>query len=103
MPAVARLTDVFTDTDVIATGSGNVFVNGLPVARLTDMTTGHSLPGHTTYPPVPITVGSGSVFVNGLPIARLGDKHDVHCDTGHPASDCHDAAISSASGNVFAG
>ena len=103
MPAVARLGDKFADTDEIATGSGDVFVNGLPCARFSDVTTGHSLPGHTFYPSVPINTGSGSVFVNGLPIARLGDKHAVHCDQPHNASDCHDSIISTGSGNVFSG
>ena len=103
MPAVARIGDSFTDTDVIATGSGNVFCNGIPVARMSDTTTGHSLPGHTFYPPVPITGGSGSVFVNGLPLARVGDAHAVHCDSPHPSSDCHSGVVSTGSGNVFSG
>ena len=101
--AVARIGDTFTDTDVIKTGSGNVITNNIPTARLTDITTGHTLPGHTFYPSVPIVTGSGSVFVNNLPIARLTDKHAVHCDTPHPSSDCHDAIINTASGNVFSG
>lgn len=100
---VARIGDIFTDTDTIAQGSGNVFCNNIPVARLGDVTTGHTLPGHTFYPSVPITTGSGSVFVNNVPIARLTDLHAVHCDSPHPVSDCHDGAISSASGNVFSG
>ncbi len=41
MLAVSRIGDTFTDTDVIATGSGNVFVNNIPTARLSDTTTGH--------------------------------------------------------------
>ncbi len=98
--AVARIGDTFLDTDIIATGSENVFVNKLPVARLSDMTTGHTLPDHGDYPPVPISTGSGSVFVNNLPIARLTDKHLPHCDA-HP--DCHDSVISTASGDVFSG
>ena len=98
--AVARLTDKFLDTDVIATGSGDVFVNNLPVARLTDTTTGHTLPDHGFYPPVAISSGSGSVFVNNLAIARLTDKHLPHCD---PHPDCHDSVISTASGDVFSG
>jgi uncharacterized Zn-binding protein involved in type VI secretion len=99
----ARLGDTFTDTDVIAEGSGNVFVNGIPKARLGDLTTGHTLPGHGFYPPVPIIEGSGSVFVNGIPAARLGDKHAIHCDPPHPASDCHDGVINTGSGDVFIG
>ncbi len=98
--AVARLTDKFLDTDTIAEGSGDVFVNNLPVARLGDKTLGHTLPNHGFYPPVAISTGSGSVFVNNLPIARLTDKHLSHCD---PHPDCHDSVISTASGDVFSG
>ena len=101
--AVARVGDLFVDTDAIASGSPDVFINGIACARLSDPTTGHTLPGHGFYPSVPITTGSGSVFVNSLPIARLTDSHAVHCDPPHPASDCHDSVISTASGNVFSG
>lgn len=101
--AVAALGDKFTDTDTIGTGSGDVFINNKPMAALGDMTTGHTLPGHGFYPPVPIITGSGSVFVNNKPVAALGDKHAVHCDPPHPASDCHDGVISTGSGNVFTG
>jgi len=101
--AVARIGDTFTDTDVIKEGSGNVFVNNIPVARLGDHTTGHTLPFHTFYPSVPINTGSGSVFVNNISIARLTDTHIIHCDSPHPSSDCHDGVINSASGNVFSG
>jgi len=107
--AVARVTDKFLDTDTIATGSGDVFVNNLPVARLTDMTLGHPGPplyiGHGFYPPVPISSGSGSVFVNNLPIARLTDKKLPHVDPPHPPvpPDLHDSVISTASGDVFSG
>lgn len=101
--AVARMGDAFLDTDTIATGSGNVFVNNIPIARLSDLTLGHTLPSHGFYPPVPISSGSGSVFANNLPIARLSDSHLVHCDPPHPSPDCHDSVISTASGNVFSG
>lgn len=98
MLPVAKLGDTFTDGDVIQTASGNVFVNGVPVARMGDTTTGHGPPpcwwGSTV-----ITTGSGSVFVNGLPIARMSDKHAVHCC----GPTCHDAVINVGSGNVFSG
>jgi len=105
MVAVARIGDNFTDNDIIGTGSGDVFVNNIPAARLSDITTGHNAPGHGFYPPAPIIAGSGSVFVNNLPIARMGDVHAVHCDVDFPhlpPPDCHDGTISSGSGNVFA-
>ena len=97
MPA-ARLGDTFTDGDTIAMGSGTVFVNGMPLARLGDLTTGHG-PPPCFWPPVPIVAGSGSVFADGLPVARLGDPHATHCCG--PA--CHDAVIAVGSGNVFIG
>ena len=54
----------------IVTGSINVSVNGLPIARLGDAVT-HNCPhcgtGH-------ISSASGSVFANGIPVARLGDN-----------------------------
>lgn len=103
MPGVSKIGDTFNDTDIIATGSGDVFVNNIPAARLSDMTTGHTLPGHTFYPPVPITTGSGSVFVNNLPLARIGDAHAEHCDdsSGGHTPDCHTAVIDSGSTDVF--
>lgn len=98
MPAVARLGDLYTDNDFQAQGSGNVFINGLPVARLGDLSTGHSIPP-CFWPPAPIIEGSGLVFVNGLPIARMGDKRAVHCC----GPSCHGAVIAQGSGNVFSG
>jgi len=44
MPAVGRIGDAFTDNDVVASGSGNVFVNNIPITRLSDTTSGHSGP-----------------------------------------------------------
>ena len=58
----------------IATGSPNVFVNGLPVATLGSISTPHFMFAKKCFPHVaPVSFGSTSVFVNGLPIARLGD------------------------------
>jgi len=104
--AVAALGDSFSDGDTVDTGSGDVFINNKPCARLSDMTMGHQPPGHTLYPPAPIISGSGSVFVNNKPIARLGDAHEVHTDPPHgdpPATHPHDGVISTASGDVFSG
>lgn len=50
--------------------SPNVFVGGLPAARLSDKLV-------CVGPPDVIAAGSSSVFANGLPVARLGDA------TGH--------------------
>lgn len=98
MLAIARIGDQFACTDVIAGGSGNVFVNNIPVARLGDPTTGHG-PPPCFWPPTVIINGSGSVFVNNLPIARMTDKLATHCCG--PA--CHDSVIVSGSGDVFSG
>lgn len=95
MPAVGRIGDGFSDGDTQAEGSGDVFANGIPVARLGDSTTGHGC-----FPPVPVVAGSGSVFVNGIPVARLGDAHDVHCC---PNQGCHNGVFAEGSGNVFSG
>jgi len=98
---VARITDKLSDTDTIVTGSGDVFVNNLPVSTITSLTAGHTLPGHNFYPPTVIVTGSGSVFVNNLPISRVNDATAPHSDPPH--SDQHSAVITTGSGNVFAG
>ncbi len=71
-------------------GSGNVFVNGIPVHRVGDAWAPHACPGS---PPHAATtaVGSATVFVNGMPISRLGDL--ISCGS----------TIAVGSGNVFAG
>lgn len=49
--------------DVVAQGSGNVFANGIPVARVSvDFTAGHC------FSPTIFTSGSSTVFVNGQPV-----------------------------------
>ena len=60
---------------VRAVGSPNVFVNGIPWSRQTDVNTPHLKPAgdkcitHTA----PITTGSPTVFVNGLGAGRVTD------------------------------
>jgi uncharacterized Zn-binding protein involved in type VI secretion len=80
MPAVARI----GDKDVphcsghnVATGSGDVFVNGRGAARKGDSCTVHVKPGGDSCPPHTATInrGSSSVYVNGRPIARVGDTY----------------------------
>lgn len=95
MPAVTRI----GDADVPhcsgmnrAQGSGNVFVNNIPVSRESDMNTAHKLPGspcpiHAT----PIAAGSGTVKINDLGIGRVGDE----------LKGC--TAVAAGSSNVFAG
>jgi len=103
MTGVAHIGSAFDCGDTVAAASGDVFVNNLPVARLSDSTMGHNAPGHGFYPPVPIVDGSGSVFCNNLPVASIGSKHAVHCDPQHPSPDCHDGAITVGSTDVITG
>jgi uncharacterized Zn-binding protein involved in type VI secretion len=95
MPAITRI----GDADIAhcsgmtrAQGSGNVFVNNIPVSRQGDNNTGHLLPGapcpsHSA----PIAVGSTTVFINNLGCGRVGDA----------ISGC--TAVAAGSSNVFAG
>lgn len=82
MPAAARLGDNCTGHGCypgrpIVEGSGNVFINGKPAARVGDMLDTHCC-GPSCHDGV-ITEGSGSVFINGKPAARIGDA--VSCDS----------------------
>lgn len=73
MSAVVRLGDLVIghgscSNHKMATGSSNVFINGIPACKVGDTTTTHCTHvGH-------ISSGSSKVFVNGAPIARVGDK-----------------------------
>jgi len=59
---------------VRAVGSPNVFVNGIPWSRQTDVNTPHKLFGDPCPTHVaPITIGSPTVFVNGLGAGRVTD------------------------------
>ena len=95
MPAVTRVgdTDVAHCSGMVrAVGSGNVFVNGIPVSRQGDVNTGHLLPGspcpsHSA----PIAAGSSTVKVNGKGAGRVGDA----------ISGC--TSVAAGSPNVFAG
>jgi uncharacterized Zn-binding protein involved in type VI secretion len=98
MPAISRVGDSLTtghgcdSTTIIESGSPNVFVNGLAVARIGDPTPIHLEPGGAGCVPhvAVITEGSSSVFVNGLAVARVGDAVDI-------------GAMTQGSPNVFAG
>lgn len=58
----------------IASGSLNVFFEGKPAARVTDIA------ACTKHPSVPslIIEGSKTIYINGLPMARIG--HKLSCD-----------------------
>lgn len=77
----------------ITGGSGDVLVNGKPVARVGDPGSPHSWICPKPPPPHPVSIsgGSGSVLVNGMPVARVGDP--TSCGT----------TISSGSGDVLIG
>jgi len=97
MPSTARITDLFigvcgwhpplppiTMGGTIVTGSGNVKINELGAARLTDVVLGYC--GH-----VGVIVGaSGDTKTNELGVARLGD----------PVVGCLIGMIATGSGNV---
>ena len=78
MPAAARQGDPgvpHCSPYVIATGSGDVKINGRSAARLGDVSSPHLFPARRCPPHVaPIVTGSSSVFINGRPAAYVGSK-----------------------------
>ena len=79
-----------------ATGSPNVFVNGIAISRQGDINTTHQLPPFPPPNPCPvhtagIAVGSLTVKINGKGCGRVGDS----------ISGC--TAVATGSSNVFAG
>ena len=74
----------------VTSGSGDVFINGIPAARVDDSAAAH---GCGKCPPHgrSIAAGSSSVFINGLPAARVGDA--ISCGGN----------VAVGSGNVFIG
>ncbi len=95
MPAVTRIGDsdiAHCSGMVRAQGSGNVFVNNIPVSRQGDVNTVHLLPGSPCPAhAAPIAAGSGTVKVNNKGIGRVGDG----------LSGC--TSVAAGSPNVFAG
>ncbi len=87
MPLAARVSDSHAcpqkghSVNTISSGSGDVFIHGLPAARVGDATSC----GAT------IVTGSSTVFINGKPAALLG------------AATSHGGVIISGSGNVLIG
>lgn len=98
MPAAIRIGDPVSCGDVMAQGSGNVFVNGIPFTRIqVDNTAGHC------YGPTPVSSGSPDVFVNqtqgGAAATRNGDPIVVHTCPPIPAS--HGGNMTGGSPTVF--
>jgi uncharacterized Zn-binding protein involved in type VI secretion len=71
--------------------SPNVFVNGLPLARVGSVTSESDICDSGSGV---VASGSSTVFVNGHPVSRIGDLVNPHNGT---------AQISSGSPNVFCG
>lgn len=76
----AKVGDIGTDHDgfhptAITAGSPDVFIDGIPAARVGDPLAPHDKPNN---PPHPRTIASGSstVFVNGKPLAITGGAVD---------------------------
>lgn len=116
MPGLARIGDVLGCGDVIATGSGNVMINGVPAARtsdlgLTDITAGHCHGTTGLYR----DVSSGTprplanVRINGVEAAQVGDwninaaeQSSFPCDLGCGPT-CHESQIVASSPDVGGG
>ncbi|GAF82300.1 unnamed protein product [marine sediment metagenome] len=95
MAKVARLGDPFSCGDTIAGASGNVYANGIPLARDTDPTTGDPCgAGPTT-----IDGGAATVTANGLAVALVETPLKPH---SCPSSSPHGGSISAGSPNVTA-
>lgn len=75
---------------VAISGSGSVFVEGIPIHRVGDGWNAHCCPNQGCHASI-LASGSGSVFANGIPIGRIGDSKD---DGG---------IVVSGAGSVFAG
>lgn len=95
MPAITRIGDAdvpHCSGMVRAAGSGDVFVNSIPVSRQGDVNTVHLLPGNPCPAhAAPIAAGSSTVFVNNRGVGRVGDG----------LAGC--TAVAAGSGDVFAG
>jgi len=95
MPQATRIGDPYSDGDSQAAGSGNVFVNGIPFARLGDATTGHSC-----WSPANVSSGSPNVFANNIKVGRVGDNHSIHC-CPPPKLICHGGTFTAGSPDVL--
>lgn len=66
--------DGFHPTPIIA-GSPDVFIDGIPAARVDDPLAPHDKPNHPPHPRK-IASGSSTVMVNGKPLAMTGSAVD---------------------------
>lgn len=92
MTAHVRIGDPVSCGDVIAQGSGNCFINGLPASRLGDMSAGHC------FNPSPIVESASTVYFNNKLAAKVGNHIAGHTcgDDSHPGG-----AVSVGSPNCF--
>ncbi|WP_070964979.1 PAAR domain-containing protein [Vibrio sonorensis] len=82
MPAIHRKGDSCTGHDTYPPrnnvgGSGDVFINGIPVHRVGDAWPPHCsvVPDHPCHAGSAAS-GSATVFANGRPLCRIGDAVD---------------------------
>ena len=85
MPPVTRKGDICTGHGSFpprpsSQGSGNVFVNGIPVHRQSDSWSPHGSPSPSPPHSSTLAAGSSTVFANSLQIGRIGDP--VACGSG---------------------
>ncbi|MDF2414507.1 type VI secretion system PAAR protein [Aeromonas sp. 1HA1] len=76
----AKVGNIGTDHDgfhptAITAGSPDVFIDGIPAARVGDPLAPHDKPNHPPHPRK-IASGSSTVFVNGKPLAITGSAVD---------------------------
>jgi hypothetical protein len=95
MSGVVRIGDAVSCGDFAATGSANVFVNGLPVVNEgAKITTGHGC-----FPPTVFISGwSTTVFVNNNPI---GLQNKTKIDIHRCKKDKHDGVVVGGSADTF--
>jgi uncharacterized Zn-binding protein involved in type VI secretion len=92
MPAITRKGDAdvpHCSGMVRNAHSPDVYANGIPISRQSDVNTSHLLPGapcpsHAA----PIAVGSTTVFINGLGCGRIGDAISGCTSVAAGSADC---------------
>ena len=74
MAGAARIGDTLSDSDHIAQGSPDFFINNKPIALKGNATTGHGcfVPSTITDPV------ASTFFVNGIPVAFAGSTNVPH-------------------------
>lgn len=94
MGGITRIGDSYSCGDIQSVGSGNVFVNGMPVARGGDATAGHGC-----FPGTVATTTVSTVSANGIPVVILGSPNVPH---SCPDNGTHSGSVAVSSPDVFA-